>query len=175
MKKNIILLTIGVGDFFFSPSHNSKVVKQEEFVSKVETILKKNQYSCVVNVSTPNDSTNVVNVFKDLRKQSVAKLVVHADQFLHPTNELSFTSIDNDQLLFNGNDFDFILPPKDYDIHVLGIDINGIFNPAISELIKLGYNVTLYSDAIKPFKNTYKFISSLEKNKKFQYCSYKAA
>jgi hypothetical protein len=174
MKKNIILLTIGVGDFFFSPSHNSKVANQKEFVGKVEALLKRNTYKCVVNVSTPNDSTDNVNVFESLRPQSVVKLVVHADQLLHPTNELSLLSLDNEVLLFNGNEFDHLLRPQDYDIHICGIDINGIFSTAISELIAKGYNVTLYSDAIKPFKNTYKFISSLDKNKKFQYCSYKA-
>ena len=63
--------------------------------------------------------------------------------------------------LFNGNQFDFIVRPQDYDIHICGIDINGIFVSAIDQLLSLGYHVTIYSDMIKPFsKKTITHIKS---------------
>ena len=44
-----------------------------------------------------------------------------------------------------------MLRPQDYDIHICGIDINGIFVEAIDQLLDLGFDVTIYSDLIKPF------------------------
>ena len=73
------------------------------------------------------------------------------DELFHINNEISLTTHDNDMLLFNGDQLDFILRPEEYDIHILGVDINGVFINTINFLIEKGYNVTVYSDSIRPY------------------------
>lgn len=174
--KNIILLTLGVGDFFFHKEH-SKISKdyQESFVNQISEITHNPKYTGVVNVTIPADTTKTVNVFAGRRPQSVSKLTLYSDaSLLHVNNELKILSVDQEELLFNGNQFDFIFPPKDYEIHVCGLDVNGVMVSSIKELLDLNYTVKLYSGSIKPHKNTYKQINRL-KHPAFTFCSQKSA
>lgn len=175
--KNIILLTLSVNDFFFH-KENPKINKedQEKFISQMETIVTNPKYTGVVNISIPADSNRHVNVFKNRKPSSVSKLVLYTDEsLLHGNNELTIlTSDQNEELVYHASHFDFIFPPKDYEIHVCGLDVNGLMVPSIKELLNLGYTVKLYSGSIKPFRNTYKQISKIS-HPEFTYCSAKAA
>ena len=93
---------------------------------------------------------------------------------LHKNNELSLVSLDSEELLFDGDQFDFIFPSSQYDVHICGVDINGTFKNTIETLLDKEYHVTVYSDAIRPFKNTHKYIASLQNSNKFRYCSFKS-
>lgn len=73
------------------------------------------------------------------------------DELFHINNEISITDYESDTLLFNGDQLDFLLRPEEYDIHILGVDINGVFINTINFLIEKGYNVTVYSDSIRPY------------------------
>ena len=72
--------------------------------------------------------------------------------------------------MFNGNDLDFILPPKDYEIHIVGVDINGYFKGIIQDLLAKGYKVYLYSNMIKRYTDTEQFLRTI-RNRNFEYCS----
>jgi hypothetical protein len=175
--KNIILLVYGVNDFFFS-KENAKISKEDQaaFVSHISNIVNNERYKGVVNISIPVDTNKKINVFKDRRPQSVTNLTLYSDEsLLHVNNELKLRSLDDEDLLFNGDQFDFIFPAKDYEIHACGLDVNGILPKSLQELLNKDYEVTLYSGSIKPFKNTYKQINKMIGTPNFQYRNQKSA
>jgi nicotinamidase-related amidase len=175
MKKNIILIVAGVGDFFFGKNSYKNINKKEELLNSIETIVEKNNYKAVVNLTTPHDTLDNINVFKNLRQQSVVTHTLHSEKFLHKNNEIALTSVDNEEILLDGDQLDFVLRPQDYDIHICGVDVNGAFKSTIEDLLAAGYHVTVYSDAIRPFNSTAKYISGLNKTtSKFRYCSFKS-
>ncbi len=175
MQKNIVLIVAGIGDFFFGPESTKSIKNKENLLDNIQSIINKNNYKAVVNLTTPHETYNNINPLKDVRSQSVINFTLHSEEFLHKNNEISLTTLDNEELLQDGNQFDFLLRPKDFDIHICGIDLNGSFKNTIEELLEKGYHVTVYSDAIRPFTSTSKYISSLNKNTpKFRYCSHKS-
>ena len=174
MKKNVVLIVAGVGDFFFGSHSNKSIDKKEKLLSNIEDIVNRGNYKAVTNLTTPHETTREVDVFKNVRPQSVVNFTLHSDELFHKNNELAILSIDNDELLFDGDQLDFIFPSDSYDIHICGVDINGTFKGAIETLLAKDFHVTVYSDAIRPFKNTHKYIASLQNSNKFRYCSYKS-
>lgn len=174
MKKNVILIVAGAGDFFFGTQSNKSIDKKEKLLSNITDIVKRGNFKAVTNLTTPHETNKEVDVFQNVRPQSLVKFTLHSDELLHKNNELQLTSVDNDPLLFDGDQLDFIFPSSCYDIHICGVDINGAFKNAIEALIQKGFHVTVYSDAIRPFKNTHKYIASLQNSSKFRYCSYKS-
>ena len=110
-----------------------------------------------------------------MREQALIDFTLHSESFLHRNNEISVTTQDNEELLLDGDQFDFLLRPKDFDVHLCGIDLNGSFKNTIEDLLEKGFHVTVYSDAIRPFTSTSKYINSLNKTTpKFRYCSHKS-
>ena len=175
MKKNIILIVAGVGDFFFGKNSYKNINKKEELLNSIETIVEKDNYKAVVNLTTPHDTLDNINVFKNLRQQSVVTHTLHSEKFLHKNNEIALTSVDNEEILLDGDQLDFVLRPQDYDIHICGVDVNGAFKSTIEDLLAAGYHVTVYSDAIRPFNSTAQYISGLNKTTStFRYCSFKS-
>lgn len=175
MQKNIILIVAGAGDFFFG-SDSTKVIKNKEaLLDTLKTLVNKNNYKSVVNVTTPHDTLDSINIFSQVRKQALIDFTLHSESFLHKNNEISITTHDDETMLIDGDQFDFVVRPKDYDIHVCGIDLNGSFKNTIEDLLEKGFHVTVYSDAIRPFTSTSKYINSLNKTTpKFRYCSHKS-
>lgn len=174
MKKNVVLLTTGVGDYFFGSQSNKTIDKKDKLLGSIQDIVGRQNYKAVVNVVTPHETFKEINVLRNVRPQSVVGFTLHSEEFLHKNNELSLHTVDNDTLLFDGDQFDFIFPESDFDVHICGVDINGSFRKTIESLLAKGYNVTVYSDAIRPFKHTHKYISSLQNAPAFRYCSYKS-
>ena len=175
MKKNVVLIVAGVGDFFFGKNSYKNINKKEELLTSIETIIDRDSYKAVVNLTTPHDTLDSIDVFKNLRQQTVVTHTLHSEKFLHKNNEITLTSIDNEQILLDGDQLDFVLRPSDYDVHICGVDVNGSFKSTIEDLLAIGYHVTVYSDAIRPFNSTAKYISGLNKTtSKFRYCSFKS-
>ena len=176
MNKNTILIVSGAGDFFFSANPSRKISKKEELLETIKTVVGNKAYSAVVNLTTINDTTDSVNVFKGLRKQSVIDFTLHSDKFLHSNNEMVITSVDGDDVVRDGDQFDFLFRPEEYEVHLCGVDLNGTFKSVIEDLLAAGYQVVVYSDVFRPFTPTTKLINKINKTTpKFRYCSYKSA
>jgi nicotinamidase-related amidase len=159
--KKIALLVVGVADGFCSANSPRALLNHEEMVTKVSNILSNSgkRLGCLVNINNPADTYEDINIQKLVSDTKVMNIKLCVEELFHPNNEISIVDHDKTELLFNGDQIDFLLPPESYDVHICGIDINGIFISTIEKLIKLGYNVTVYSDVIKPFsKKTVQFI-----------------
>lgn len=175
MKKDTILIVAGAGDFFFGENSHKKIKDKEALIDTLNTIISNGSFKAVTNLTTPHDTLNEVSIYDNLRTQSLVTYTLHSDTFLHKNNELSLNSLDNEEILLDGDKFDYVFRPSDYDVHLCGVDVNGAFKSTIEELLTAGFHVTVYSDAIRPFSSTHKYISSLIKaTPKFRYCSYKS-
>jgi hypothetical protein len=177
VKKNTVLIVVAAGDAFLSPKSIRKINEHKAFETQLKSVIDSHENkSAIVNFHFPNETFLDSNVFSDVQPTKLISTKIHSFSLLSKDNEMTINTHDNDELRFNGDDFSFIFRPDDYDIHIAGIDINGIFNPMLNELLNLGYHVTLYSDASRPFKTNYKMISSLvdKQRRKFRHCSFKS-
>ena len=171
-QKNKILLVTGVADTFFSERSHRKLPYGIELASKISTLVEQNKesYSGYINLLVPGDSNRFVAPLDGIRKQRVLNVQLNSNSLFDISNELALTEEDNTTLLLNGNDLDFVLRPEEYEIHICGVDINGVYKGFIDELLNLKYTVYLYSDLIKRFKNTEDSIKNI-RNRNFKYCS----
>ena len=174
--KNKILLVSGVGDTFFSPKSRKHLVYGSELGAKVVNHVASNisDYYGVINLTTPTEYWNDVNPFEPVSDTRLINVVLNSQSLLDISNEISLKNHDGESILFNGNELDFLLPPDDFEIHICGVDINGIYKAIIQELLNKGFKVYLYSDMIKRYKMTEQFIKTV-RNRNFEYCSSKLA
>lgn len=151
--KKVALVTFGIADGYCHKGSQRLINNGPELFAKVVDIVSNSGagLGAYVAVNNPADTETNVNVYKQIPHQKIINFKLCTDQLLHVNNELSITDHHGDIMLFNGNQFDFIVRPQDYDIHICGIDINGIFIDAIDSFLRLGFSVTVYSDVIKPF------------------------
>ncbi len=151
--KKVALITFGIADGYCHKDSPRLINNGPELYAKILDILKNSGASlgAYVSVNNPADTNNIVNVEKIIPATKIINVKLCTDQFIHVNNEMTIKDYSGDNMLFDGNQIDFILRPQDYDIHICGIDINGVFINAINSLVKLGYSVTVYSDTIKPF------------------------
>lgn len=181
-QTNKILLVSGIADTFFSPNSRKQLPYGVELAEKISNHIKQNKdnYAGFINLIVPTDSNKDIHPLVNIRSQKVLKILLNTDKLLDISNEITVIEEDGSPLLLNGNDLDFLLPALDndglpnYEFHICGVDINGVYKSFINELLTKGYKVYLYSDMIKRFKDTEVFVKSI-KNKSFEYCSSRSA
>lgn len=175
--KNKLLIVAGIGDTYFSSDSVRQVSRGVEVADKATKLLKDklDQYYGVVNLTFSTEYWNKVKPFEPVSPTRLVNFLTTSSSFLNTSNEISLVdSQTKETLLFNGDTFDFLFPEKDFEIHICGLDFNGVFKPVITELLSKGYKVYLYSDMIKCFAETRQFITSVH-NRNFEHCSHKTA
>ena len=175
-QKNKVLLVTGIADTFFSSQSKRQLPYGVDLADKVQALVTANgdAYKAVVNLKVSGDTNRHIKPLASLRPQKVVDLQLNGNKLFDVSNEITLTTEDGDLKLMNGNDLDFIFRPEEYEFHILGVDINGVYKDFINELITLGYNVFLYSDLIKRFRETEASIKTI-RSRQFKYCSSKAA
>lgn len=170
--KNKLLLVTGVDDTFFSTNSRRHLIHGIELGNKIVSYIEKqkDQYFGVVNLAIPTAYYKDVTPFETVNPNRLINVVLNSNSLLNISNEVSLVNNEKEVMLFNGNELDFIVPPKDFEIHIVGVDVNGIFKQIIPELFEKGYKVYLYSDMIKRFKDSEPFFRSI-RNRNFEYCS----
>lgn len=173
--KSKILLVSAIDDTFFSPSSRRHLVHGAELASKVTAHIKNNinEYYGVINLCLPSAHYKDINPFESVQDTRLINVTLNSSSLLNVANEISLPTQEGPRL-FNGNDLDFLLPSKDFEFCIVGMDLNGIFRNIIPELLGKDYKVYLYSDMIKRFTESEQFIRSI-KNRNFEYCSSKSA
>ena len=174
--KNKLLLVSGLDDTFFSTNSRRHLIHGIELGNKLVNHIenKKDQYYGIINLSIPTAYWKDITPFENVNPNRLINVVLNSNSLLNISNEVSLKNQENETMLFNGNDLDFIFRPEEYEFHILGVDINGVYKDFINELITLGYNVFLYSDLIKRFRETEASIKTI-RSRQFKYCSSKAA
>lgn len=173
MQKNVVLIIAGAGTHFLGPQSKKTIKNKETLLTNLETLANRKNNKAVVNLTTSTDTLDGINVFKNVRKEALVKVTLHSDDILSNKNELLINTHEGEEHRLDGDYFDFVFRPKDYEIQICGIDLNGALKNTIESLLEKGYKVTVFSDAVRPFTNTAQYINSLSRNSKFQYCSYK--
>lgn len=175
-NKNIILLVSGVADTFFSTNSHKQLQHTNELDSRIKSLIDQNKdkFFGYIDVLGPKDQRKDVNVFNGIRNQRIVNLRLNSTNLIDHTNELSVVQEDGSKMQLSGRDLDFVLRPEDYEIHICGVDLHGMYKTVLTELLEKGYNVTLYSDMLKRYKGTEDSIKSI-RNRKFEYCSSRTA
>jgi hypothetical protein len=154
MKKNI-LLVFGLGDAFCSEKSHRLIKRGPAIANKVKQIIGSDTDKVYgyVQINEPSDTFNDIDVFSDLeKKQRVIGLKLCANNIMDTNNQIIVKSANlTEETILDGNQLDHVLPSSKYEISIAGIDINGIFIDTVKRLKSMGYSVTVYSDAIKPF------------------------
>lgn len=174
--KNIILLVSGVADTFFSTSSRKQLAHTNDLDTRIQNLIENNQENIFgyVDLLSNNDQRKSVNIFSGVRPQRVVSMRLNANTLIDSSNELNLVEEDKSILRTTGAYFDHILRPEDYEIHICGVDLHGIYKTAVTQLLEKGYKVYLYSDMIKRYKDTEENIKAI-RNKNFEYCSSKLA
>lgn len=172
MKKNI-LVVFGIGDTFCDES-SPRCIKR----GKSGPVLAKDIKSLIsngsddmfgfVSIKEPSDTNFKVDALTDVNKSRIIEHKLCSRSVFNLNNQISVPgSEDDSETILDGNQLDHILPPEEYKLFVSGIDINGIFNSFIDEASELGYEIVVYSNAIKPLnKETINHIVSSSKNRR---------
>lgn len=174
--KNIILLVSGVADTFFSTSSRKQLVHTNDLDQRISNLITDNKDKIFgyVDLLNPSDQRKTVKIFEGIREQRVVSVRLNSNTLIDSGNELAMVEEDNSILRIGSDYFDHILRPQDYEIHICGVDLHGIYKNAIPQLLEKGYKVYLYSDMIKRYKDTEENIKAI-RNKNFEYCSSRLA
>lgn len=176
-NKKFVLIIAGIGDALCSDNSRKKIKSNKELVEKVnktlEHLTKESTNYSVVNFHYPSDTLKDVNVFKDVPSTKLVNLKIHADSLLAKDNEMTIIDHDGEELLFNGDNFDFIFRPEEYEVYICGIDLHGILKKTIEELLDKGYKVALFSNCLNAMPATYKYVTNAN-TPDFSFCSYKS-
>ena len=175
-KKKVALIVAGVGDTLLSNNSRKKIKNNENFVERVKDVIEtvtENNYTALINFYYPSDTFKDVKVFSKYPKTRKVDIKIHSNSLLQKDNEISIIDHDDQELLYNGDDFTFFFRPEEYDVYLCGIDLNGIYSNSIKELLDKGYKVKAFSDCLSAFPTTRKYMNTLQRNKQFEFCSYK--
>lgn len=174
--KNKLLLATGIDDTFFSTNSRRHLIHGIELGAKIVKYIdeQKDQYFGVINLAIPTAYYKDITPFEPIAPTRLINVVLNSNSLLNISNEVSLINDEKEVMLFNGNELDFLAPPKDFEIHIIGVDVNGIYKQIIPELLEKGYKVYLYSDMIKRFKDSEPFFRSI-RNRNFEYCSSSSA
>lgn len=150
MKKALIIFGI-----------NDETISDKWGISSIKTILEKindfvssGDFSKIVLV----DSSN----YYSFNKYSIVNIKKFNNPLFSNENELKILSHDNEEILLNSNQIDYILPVNEYKITVAGLDLLGSLSDGIKDLNKIGYHITVHPNLIKAWKNiTYDKIRGL--------------
>jgi hypothetical protein len=171
MKKNI-LVTFGIGDTFCdeeSPRCIKRGKTGPSLAKEVNNILEDSSDHIwgSINVHESSDTNLKVNPFEKMSPSRVLDLTLCSESVFHTNNMLIVMgSNGQSETVMDGDQFDHVLPPSDYKLFVAGIDINGIFTSFVDEALEMGYEIVVYSNAIKPLnKDTITHIISASKDR----------
>ena len=121
----------------------------------------------------PQTVLKKINPLKDVKQSKIIDLKLCSNDFFSINNQVTIKScIENDknETVLNGDQIDYLLPPDKYNLFVAGIDINGIFMDFVPKAEALGYEVTVYSDIIKPYtRETIDMLTSKARDKDNQF------
>jgi hypothetical protein len=152
MKKEDVLLIVGL-----NPNTTSKVNEDgspnrwyiystEEIVAKIQQKINEGLYSKLVFV----DSSPSMFVFPESKKMNIK---VFGKSILSAENEITIIDHEGETIYFNGNQFDFLLPPATTNISVSGVDLVGLLSNTVVDLNSLRYYITLNPTLVKSYKD----------------------
>jgi hypothetical protein len=117
-----------------------------EIVQKIQAKINLGLFDKVVFV----DSDPSIFVFKETAKMNIK---VFGNKLLSVENEITIRDYDENSLIFNGDQFDHILPSDKTNITVSGIDLVGLLSNSVVELNACNYHITFNPTLVKSYKD----------------------
>ena len=129
------------------------------------------KHDVFVDILPPHVSVRDFKIKTDATK--IDFTLKNRDSIFHIDNVFTLNSlVDDVKQEVNGSNFDFIIRPEEYDIFIIGIDLNGVFINTIKQLEALGFKVFVLSNLAKLFN---KATSIFIQQSGVKFCSYKTA
>lgn len=172
MKKNMLFI-FGIGDslcYQKSPRFIKKGKIGSDLYQETRDIIlrDKDNFDNFVFVNEPQDSFLRVNLASEVPRVKAVTMKLCSGDLFDPLNEIRIPDLQDPLLdvVLNGDQFDHVFRPEDFNLFAAGIDIGSCYNSLIKHGTKLGYSMTIFSDVIKPFsKDTVPNIISASKNR----------
>lgn len=144
--KKKILLAVGFGDHTLAQVNGAQ--KNFEALAGSSHL---NRFKAVVMVGRSGDTYRHGNLSHAFAPdQTVFMTVPNSSNFLGFESLLKLGLTEGGFRHEKAESFDFLFPPKDYEISVVGNDFSGVFQSLFPQLKALGYKFSVYRDAIKP-------------------------
>ena len=175
IKKNLLLI-FGVGDAYCSKDSNRFLKAGEKILAETAKLVqdKGNTFAGYINALEFGDIDHPkTNIFDGVESTKIIDLKLLNDTPLDDDNIIYLPTHDKDNMLFSADNFSFLFPSDKYNLFICGVDIKGCFVNLIDSLIVEGYNITVYSNIIKPFNKdtiTYIIEKSQSRNNKLRFC-----
>lgn len=167
MKKDLLII-FGVGDLFCSKDSFRGIKSGPRIEKEVSRLVKEGNHFGYVAINESSDSFKRVDPFRnEENRRRVIDVKLCSDDVFNLNNQITVYSTEgNTETILDGNQLDFVIPPEKYNLCVAGIDINGIFMKFIPQIEQMGYDITVYSDIIKPFtRDTIEMLTTRARNK----------
>ncbi len=146
----------GIGESFCNKDSNKFLKSGEKIYSDAQKLLHENKrdYHAYFNILEFNDKNNKTALFGKISSSKIIDSRLYNPSTFHKWNTLSIAPRNSNSGEVVHKPMDFmpsLFNPKDFNVFICGVDINGGFIGTIDTLTSLGYYVTVYSDIIKPY------------------------
>lgn len=152
MKKEDVLVVCGLNANTTRKMNNDEtpnrwyIHSSEEIIKKIQAKIDTGAFSKIVFV----DSDVSIFTFKETSKMNIK---MYGKNLFSSENEISIIDHDGQVQVFNGDQFDFLLPPKTYNLNIAGIDLVGILSSSVVELSKANYYIAFNPSLVKSYKD----------------------
>ena len=173
MQKKVAIFAFGIGDGYCSTKSQRHIAKAEITYSKLREALVNQEIHVdrLFTVNHPNDAKVEFNLNGILEPSKTAEFGLISKEFFNVDNFIELNTLDGGKKKINGLDIDFILKPEEYEIHFVGIDINGVMIEALKKFKELGFTTVVYYNLTKLFSK-----HTIEEFPKYgiKFCSYQS-
>lgn len=169
--KKIAVLSFAFCETFCDQNSSSRINNSDKTFEKAKEVLPTLKHDVFVDILPPHVSVRDFKIKTDATK--IDFTLKNRDSIFHIDNVFTLNSlVDDVKQEVNGSNFDFIIRPEEYDIFIIGIDLNGVFINTIKQLEALGFKVFVLSNLAKLFN---KATSTFIQQSGVKFCSYKTA
>jgi hypothetical protein len=123
------------------------IYSTSEIVEKINAAVNSGRFSKIILVESD------ISVFNFENHKSNMNIKVFGKNFLSSENEITIWDKEDQSMIFNGDNFDFLLPPGTFNLNVAGVDLVGLLSSSIVELSALKYYITFNPSLVKSYKD----------------------
>lgn len=153
-KKNI-LISYGISNNLVGTDKRKHSGRGHKVASGISSLLERfsNKYDGFIAVDMSIDSRALFANSPKLKKAAMRCLNVElsSEVTLSTRNKMTIPTVDGEDHYLDSTWIRDLFPPNEYNIFIVGIDINNIIAPSIKQFIELGYKVTTVGGLLLPF------------------------
>ena len=161
-KKKELLVVSMLNDQTTDENHSRYIKNANVTLDKIQDSLVKGKvkHDALVLVDYTGSTNGKWNNINGYSKSKTINWEIKTDNWLGVDNVLHLNTVDGDVKDVNAEDFDFILPPEEYNLTFAGVDLFGTMSNTMSKLAAKGYITRIYTDVTHVYNTTAKTLKS---------------